>query len=1170
MIKQECLDRILDANTLVDVAISLGISGQKRGAQWTGKSPFTDEKSGSFQISESKGIWKCFSSGKGSGGRMAAVQLVMDVQSVDWYSAIKYLAGLKNIVIEFDEDTLEKREERKSLQDASEKAELIMRMGEQYYAANRGDEVFVNFLNARKLTEEDVARWGLGWAPLYSKHLATEVQRKDMLKLAVDIGIVKQSAEDSSKIYDALSSRVTIAIRDGYGRTVGFAGRYVEVKAMEKTPPKFVNPSESFFYSKSKLLYGWYEARKSINSTDTVYVVEGYADVWAMHRAGLTNTVAHCGKFITQGQMAILSKACGNLIFLLEDNEAVAGYEKCLADALKLGFAVKVCDLRVAKGKRDADDLWKEVMGGMFTDLEDMQNEFGAVIRTHTKDGIEFSIGQLEALWASPSNHGKAVEEIIELLMMIKDAYVRDGYLKLAAKLLNEWSAAAEYKGKLADLEESLAKSMMTEKQFATAKKSADTARQKKLLKWDAWEKSLMKHMGDAVKKAKAADMGSDADVQSQRVSWSDGELMPDWVDEKEMKRVGFVQRTEGSEMYPIGIYFPFINGMTPSYNGTHKATNYSILPKYHIKSTLQNRRVVMIDNGREQHTIDLPDKALTSISNWEEVMINKGDFVASEVFSKYHFVKIRNYITSRITTAHEITTLGWQPANEFWSWSNAVAFKEAETGRLSIREYDNTGIVEVNDKKYLSASMSEFSRDMMDEGKNPYENDLYLSFKDGGHNFADWANLFMEVYNDHGDFGVAFALLSINKDLVYKMQQKMPLLYLYGPKGSGKSAFGESLQNLFFSGTNSDGRLIQAVNMTPGMISPYAFYNALSRFRNCFRLFNEYDPMVIDQSFRGMFKAAYDGEGRERGSGDGFVRTEIQKVLGTIGLAGQYLDTNDDGALMSRSINLSFSEERNKTRTDDQKEKYRMLMTWEKQGLSGAVLDIIKWRPYFADQLEAKFYDTKKQLIADARAMGKRNLEERLLNNYSLLISAMEVANGLCTLRNSIDGFYKKSLMKMIELSNMLTENNVLTKFWRSMETLWQDGLIKEGNHFTIGRKSKVTYRSAGGTMLTKEFGTEQVPLMTEVMVIQIGKMMGVYEKEMRARGHKAINEATVLEYLKDQPYFIGLITHHHYNDSMKTSGYAIRYEELKAMCGVTFQSHEKPAQSDEEDMPF
>jgi hypothetical protein len=972
--------------------------------------------------------------------------------------------------------------------------------------------------------------------------------------------------EDSSKVYDALSSRITIPLHDVYGRVIGFAGRHVVVQEKEGyNPPKYINPSESYIYSKGKLLYGWSEARKKMSQTETAYIVEGYADVWAMHRVGLSNTVAHCGKFITTDQLGMLKRIVGTLVFCLEDNEAVAGYNKCVEDALKIGFTVLVCDLRLDNGKRDADELYKQLS------IEpEVEASFVDTILACTIDGIVFSIDQLKSLWNQPSNHGKVVEQIIYLLNCVRDANVRESYLTKAAKCLQSWTGDAEYNSKLEELEAALASETMTEKQFLSAKSAAKKASQKKADKYEAWEKKLQKQMAESAKANRIANGGLSENQESHLVSWNGDELMPDWIDEKLIKKQGFVQREEGSEFYPIGIYFPHLNGMSPRYVGACKATNYVILPKYHIRSAQMNRRMVEINNGNEKHTLDLPDKALTSISNWEEVMINKGDFVATEIFAKYHFVKIRNYITSNIMTAYEITTLGWQPTNEFWSWSNAVAFKDGETERMIIREYDESGIVAVNDKKYLSASMSEFSRDLMDEGRNPFENDLYLSYKDGGHGFADWANLFMEVYNDHGEFGVAFALLSINKDLVYKMQQKMPLLYLYGPKGSGKSAFGESLQNLFFSGTNSDGRLIQAVNMTPGMISPYAFYNALSRFRNCFRLFNEYDPMVIDQSFRGMFKAAYDGEGRERGSGDGFVRTEIQKVLGTIGLAGQYLDTNDDGALMSRSINLSFSEERNKTRTDAQKENYRMLMQWEKQGLSGAMMEMIRWREHFATSMEPKFYAAKRRLIEGARKVGKRNPEERLLNNYSLLISAMEVASEHCKLNNDIDKFFNKCLMRMVELSTMLTENNVLTKFFRSMETLWQDKLIVESNHFTIKRENKVTVRGSGGDKLIVDLGET-----TPVMVMQLSKMMGVYEKEMRSRGHKhVINEATVLEYLKDQPYFIGLIPHHYFGNDLRTSGYALRYEELMGMCGVTFQSSgvelAPNGAGDKDDMPF
>src|SRR5690606_18006453 len=136
----------------------------------------------------------------------------------------------------------------------------------------------------------------------------------------------------------------------------------------------------------------------------------------------------------------------------------------------------------------------------------------------------------------------------------------------------------------------------------------------------------------------------------------------------------------------------------------------------------------------------------------------------------------------------------------------------------------------------------------------NPYENDLYLSYMPSSINFEQWVNLFRAVYAENALFGIAYTFLTIFKDIVTRIT-KMPHLYCYGPKGSGKSEMAESITRLFFSGKNAEGHLIKGYNLNPGQGTPFSFFSRVERFRNCPILLNEFDENNIEDWKFGMIK---------------------------------------------------------------------------------------------------------------------------------------------------------------------------------------------------------------------------------------------------------------------------------------------------------------------------
>jgi hypothetical protein len=420
--------------------------------------------------------------------------------------------------------------------------------------------------------------------------------------------------------------------------------------------------------------------------------------------------------------------------------------------------------------------------------------------------------------------------------------------------------------------------------------------------------------------------------------------------------------------------------------------------------------------------------------------------------------------------------------------------------------------------------------------------------------------------------YGIAFAFLSMYKDMIYKIGAKCPLLYLYGPKGSGKSAMGESLMFLFYSGKNSEGRLIQAVNMSPGMITDFALASALQRFRNCPRLYNEYDPGMTDIKYRGWFKAAFDGEGRERGIGDGGGKrkTEIMKVQGTVMIAGQYMDSGDDGAVMTRSINLQFSEEKNKNRTQEQKDLYMKLQELEATGLAGCLQDLFEIRDFVWSKLKNRFYEVKKQMSDDAKRRKGSPIEERLLNNYSLCYTFSEIVNEKIRLPYNMLDMYNDSIQRMVDLSGLISDGSVVNKFWDVIEYCIDSRQLTQGKEFDVQDRVDVKIRTSH-EIIDRTFKTRK-----KLLFIRLSSLYAAYSKEVRVRGAKGFDETTIETYLKDQPYYIGSCPRHYFSEGKETSAYVfdLVMMETLGIKLVQYHSATSPAADSpapiQEDLPF
>ncbi|MEE4215923.1 MAG: DNA primase, partial [Bacteroidales bacterium] len=299
MIPHHTVEQILDAAHIEDV-VQEYVSLRKRGVNYIGLCPFHNEKTPSFTVSPSKGIFKCFGCGKGGN----AVNFIMEHESLSYPEALRYLAKKYHIEIEEKELTaedIEKKNERESMLVLSSYAARVFE--DILFNDEEGQSIGLSYFRERGFRQGTLKKFNVGYS-LDKWDGFTKKAQEDGYKLEylVKTGLTIQKEE---KTFDRFSGRVIFPIHSLSGQVLGFGGR--TLRKDDKTA-KYLNSPESDIYHKSRILYGIYHARKAIMQDDKCYIVEGYTDVLSLHEAAIENVVASSGTALTREQVRLIKR----------------------------------------------------------------------------------------------------------------------------------------------------------------------------------------------------------------------------------------------------------------------------------------------------------------------------------------------------------------------------------------------------------------------------------------------------------------------------------------------------------------------------------------------------------------------------------------------------------------------------------------------------------------------------------------------------------------------------------------------------------------------------------------------------------------------------------------------------------------------------------------------
>ncbi len=418
MIDQETIQRIMEAARIEEV-VGQFVSLKKRGANYIGCCPFHNEKTPSFNVSPTRGIFKCF----GCGEAGDVVKFLMKHEHYTYPEALHWLADKYHIEIREEELTDEQRErqtERDGLFHVSEFAQKYF--ADLLYNNEIGRAVGLSYFHQRGLSDEIIKRFGLGYCledwSNFTDHAINNGYSQAMLE-KTGLTIIK---EDTGKRYDRFRGRVMFPIYSISGRVLGFSGR---ILTSDKQAAKYVNSPDSEIYNKSRILYGLYQARQAIGKADKCYLVEGNIDVISMHQSGVENTVASCGTSLTIEQIRLIKRYTPNVTVLYDGDKA------------GIKAALRAIDLLFAEGMHVRVTLFP---GG--EDPDSYAQKYGSTalqefLATHEDNFVLYKTRVLlDEVKDDPIRRAGLISDTAHTIALVTDLMERQEYIRQCSYLL--------------------------------------------------------------------------------------------------------------------------------------------------------------------------------------------------------------------------------------------------------------------------------------------------------------------------------------------------------------------------------------------------------------------------------------------------------------------------------------------------------------------------------------------------------------------------------------------------------------------------------------------------------------------------------------------------------------------------------------------------------------
>ena len=420
MIDRATIDRIYAAANIVDI-IGDYVTLKKKGVNYQACCPFHNEKTPSFVVSPSKGVFKCFGCGKGGN----AVTFVMEHESVSYPEALRMVAKRYGIEVEeraMTEEDVRRNNDRESMFALNGWASEYF---SKYLTGNpEGKSVGLSYFSQKRgFSEATIRKFGLGFCSARGDALtqaALAAGYKEEFLVSTGLSIKRES---DGRLYDRFRDRVMFPVHNLSGRVVAFGGRTLRT---DKSVAKYQNSPESEIYSKKRELYGLYFAKKAIQQQDFAIMVEGYTDVISMHQSGVENVVASSGTSLTTEQIQLLHRFTRNITVIYDgDSAGIHASLRGIDMILKEGMNVRVVLL---PPEHDPDSFARAHTA----------DEVHAYVREHEEDFLTFKAKlMLREAGSDPIKRSEVIGDMVRSIVQIPDSIQRAVFIKECSRIMD-------------------------------------------------------------------------------------------------------------------------------------------------------------------------------------------------------------------------------------------------------------------------------------------------------------------------------------------------------------------------------------------------------------------------------------------------------------------------------------------------------------------------------------------------------------------------------------------------------------------------------------------------------------------------------------------------------------------------------------------------------------
>jgi len=353
---KEYLDEI-KLRLKVSLVVGKSVQLKKRGKEFVGLSPFKNEKSPSFTVSDEKEFYHCFSTGEHGN----IFDFLMKTKSLGFGEAVKELAAEAGMP-QYKFSSMDTEKEKRFNTYKSIFKEYSNFFNQKLFESENSQAL--SYLEKRGLDQNIIKEFNLGYVPWQNNFYEKLLIKFDAAEIALTNLYYKN--EKTNKYVDRFNSRIIFPINNLTNETIAFGGRIIR----ESQLAKYINSPETEFYKKGRTVFNLDKAKALRSETSEAIIVEGYMDVVSLYAAGIKNTISNSGTALTEMQIELIWKFFSSPIICLDGDQS--GQSAALRIAEKLLPLInennKIYFSIMPKGE-DPDDFIKKNRKEGFTEF---------------------------------------------------------------------------------------------------------------------------------------------------------------------------------------------------------------------------------------------------------------------------------------------------------------------------------------------------------------------------------------------------------------------------------------------------------------------------------------------------------------------------------------------------------------------------------------------------------------------------------------------------------------------------------------------------------------------------------------------------------------------------------------------------------------------------------